>query len=221
MTNSLSKTLKDIREYPQKNHELKKSHHFLFNCPLDKRSKIADVIVMGLNPGEAKTDWEYGTNLPTEESTEFDFHDEFGKGRSSVRWSQLCEDYLPNSNIFLSEFFFWSSGNLDSEFKDRFGYSFKKCPHFDFCKKCNEEMIDFHNPKLIVATGTSWADFFSSVYKMKHIKTLRCETDKRNRNIIHHYEFKKTPFIFTPHWSSGYISNFEKKDIKSYLSMYL
>ena len=61
---------------------------------------------MGLNPGEAKTDWEYGTNLPTEESSEFDFHDEFGKGRSSVRWSQLCEEYLPNSDIFLSEFFF-------------------------------------------------------------------------------------------------------------------
>ena len=126
MTSNLSKTLKDIREYTQNNRELKKSHHFLFNCPLDKKSKIANVIVMGLNPGEAKTDWGYETNLPTEESSEFDFHDEFGKGRSSVRWSQLCEDYLPNSNIFLSEFFFWSSGNLDSEFKDRFGYSFKK-----------------------------------------------------------------------------------------------
>ena len=35
------------------------------------------------------------------------------------------------------------------------------------------------------------------------------------------FEFKETPFIFTPHWSSGYISNFEKKDIKSYLSIYL
>ena len=221
MTSNLSKTLKDIREYTQNNHELKKSHHFLFNCPLYKGLEIADVIVIGLNPGEAKTDWDYGTNLPTEESSEFDFHDEFGKGRSTVRWSKLCEDYLPNSNIFLSEFFFWSSGNLDSEFKDRFGYSFKNCPHFDFCKTCNEEMIDFHNPKLIVATGTSWAKFFSSVYKMKHIKTLRCETDKRNRTIIHHYEFKGIPFIFTPHWTSARVSNLEKKDIQSYLSSYL
>ena len=50
-----------------------------------------------------------------------------------------------------------------------------------FVENCNEEMIDFHKPKLIVATGTSWAKFFSSVYEMKHIKTLRCETDKRNR----------------------------------------
>ena len=83
----------------------------------NKGLETADVIVMGLNPGEAKTDWDYGTNLPTEESSEFDFHDEFGKGRSSVRWSKLCKDYLPNSNIFLSEFFFWSSLNLDSGFK--------------------------------------------------------------------------------------------------------
>ena len=40
MNNSISNRLKDIREYTQNNHELKKSHHFLFNCPLDKRSKI-------------------------------------------------------------------------------------------------------------------------------------------------------------------------------------
>ena len=59
MISNLSKTLKEIRKYPQNHNELKKSHHFLFNCPLDKGSKIADVIVMGLNPGEAQTDWEY------------------------------------------------------------------------------------------------------------------------------------------------------------------
>ena len=27
----------------------------------------------------------------------------------------------------------------------------------------NEEMIDFHKPKLIVATGTSFAKFFTSI----------------------------------------------------------
>ena len=221
MPNQISKTLEEIREYTQKNPELKKSHHFLFNCPLDSESDLADVIVVGLNPGETRPDWNYGTNLPTEESSEFDFHDELGRGRSSVRWSQLCKEYLPNNDIFLSEFFFWSSGNLDSEFKDRFGYSFRKSPHFEFCKKCNEEMIAYHKPKLIVATGTSWASFFSSIYQMKHIRTIKCINDKRNRNIIHHYDFNGVPFIFTPHWSSGYVSNYEKKDIKSYLSKYL
>tara|TARA_B100000902_G_scaffold230224_1_gene218435 strand:+ start:754 stop:1419 length:666 start_codon:yes stop_codon:yes gene_type:complete len=221
MNNQISIILEEIREYTQKYPELKKSHHFLFNCPLDSQSSYADVIVVGLNPGETQPDWKYGTSLPTEESSEFDFHDELGKGRSSVRWSQLCKDYLPGSNIFLSEFFFWSSGNLDNEFKDRFGYSFKKSPHFGFCKKCNEKMIAHHKPKLVVATGTSWASFFSSLYKMEHIKTVQCIKDRRNRNIIHHYSFKGVPFIFTPHWSSGYVSNHEKEDIKSYLSKYL
>ena len=106
MPNQISKTLEEIREYTQKNPELKKSHHFLFNCPLDSESDLADVIVIGLNPGETRPDWNYGTNLPTEESSEFDFHDELGRGRSSVRWSQLCKEYLPNNDIFLSEFFF-------------------------------------------------------------------------------------------------------------------
>jgi len=221
LTSNLSKTLKDIREYTQNNHELKKSHHFVFNSPVDKDSKIADVIVMGLNPGESVTDWEYEINLPTEESSEFDFRNEFGSSRSSATWSKKCKKYLPNKNIFLSQFFFWSSRGIESDFKSRFGYSFKKSPHFNFCKNCNEEMIDFHKPKLIVATGTSFAKFFSSVYEMKHIKTLRCETDKRNRPIINHYEFKGIPFIFTPHWTNGWVSNLEKKDIQSYLSSYL
>ena len=221
MASQLSKTLQEIRDYTQKNPELKKSHHFLFNCPLDSDSNFGDVLVIGLNPGETDADWRYGNNLPTEESNDFDFHDELGRGRSSVRWSQLCKEYLPNSNIFLSEFFFWSSGKLNKEFKERFGYSFKKCPHFEFCKTCNEKMISYHNPKLIVSTGTSWAKFFSSVYKMKHVKTVKCYTDKRLRNIIHHYEFNGIPFIFTPHWTSGYVSKSEKNDIKSYLFKFL
>ena len=110
MPNQISKILEEIREYTQNHTELKKSHHFLFNCPLSSGPSCADVIVIGLNPGETRSDWECRTSLPTEESSEFDFHDEYGRGRSSVRWSKLCREYLPNSNIFLSEFFFWSSG---------------------------------------------------------------------------------------------------------------
>tara|TARA_B100000925_G_C21856319_1_gene407965 strand:- start:90 stop:755 length:666 start_codon:yes stop_codon:yes gene_type:complete len=217
----ISETLEKIRKYTKNNHELGKSHHFLFNCPLNKGLDFADVLVVGLNPGEADSDWQYCSDLPTEESSEFDFHDALGKGRSSVRWSQLCDDYLPNSNIFLSEFFFWSSKNLNKEFEDRFGYTFKNCPHFEFCKSCNEKIFEYHNPKLIVATGTSWASFFSTIYKMKHINTIKCDADKRNRTIIQHFDLKGIPFIFTPHWSSGYVSNYEKRDIKSYLSKYL
>ena len=224
--NALSETLNNIRRYTEEHMELQRSHHFLFNLPLGKKSPKADVIVIGLNPGETDeqwdtSKWDSSITLPTEETNEFDFHEISNRSRSSIRWSQLCNQYLPNSRIVLSEFFFWSSGNLKKGFEERFGYSFKNCPHFEFCKTCNLELIKFHRPKLIVGTGTSWADFFAEKYDLKHIKTVECESDKRRRKIIIHYEWENVPFIFTPHWSSGYVSNNEKTEIISYMSKYI
>ena len=219
--NALSETVSKIRRYTKQNAELQKSHHFLFNLPIDKETIKADVVVIGLNPGESSAQWDSEVPPPTEETHEFDFHDVSGRGPSSTRWRRLCDQYLPNCQFVLSEFFFWSSSNLKKEFNERFGYSFKKCPHFDFCKNCNLELLRFHQPKLIVGTGTSWAEFFAEKYDLKHIKTVESASDKRHRKIIIHYEWENVPFIFTPHWSSGYVSNDEKTEIISYLSSYI
>jgi hypothetical protein len=216
----LSKTLEEIRKYTERNFELTKSHHFLFNLPLEKNTETADIIVIGLNPGEHSNDWNLSKVL-TEETNEYDFHHELGNGRLSLSWSKKCIEYLPSKNIYQSEFFFWSSSNIDKHFFQRFGYTFKNCPHFQFCKKCNLDMINFHKPKLIVSAGTSYANLFASIYKMKHINTIKSEADKRKRRVIIHYEFESIPFIFTPHWSSGYISNEEKGEIISYLSKFI
>ena len=221
---NLSNNLKKIREYAKNHTELLKSHHFLFNCPLSKDFKYSDAIVIGLNPGESPRDWDYGKNLPTEESHEFDFHDEFGKGRSSVRWSKYCKDYLNTDKVTLSEFFFWSSAQVGEDplkgetFSERFGYKFKNCPHFNFCKEQNIDLINFHNPKVIIATGTTYSDYFAKIYNLKHIETLNCENDSRNRRVIVHYEFNDTPFLFTPHWSAGFVSNEEEMFIKNFIS---
>jgi len=220
---NLSETLNKIRSHTRKHLELKKCHHFLFNLPLDKTSIKADVLVIGLNPGEWDSDRNDGIKTPTEETHEFDFHEEFGKGRASIPWSKVCKRYLPDSKIFQSEFFFWSSPQAGEDkrkekFSERFGYKFKDCPHFDFCKECNLELIRFHKPKLIVATGTSWVDLFSDKYDLRHIKTLGCESHEKHRKIIHHYEWEDIPFIFTPHWSSARLWKEEISEIKSYLS---
>ena len=222
---NLSETLNKIRNYTRENLELQKCHHFLFNLPLDKTSIKADVLVIGLNPGEGPFDWDYVNtpNTPTEETHEFDFHEEFGKGRSSIGWSKDCKKYLPDSKIFQSEFFFWSSPQVGEDgkkekFSERFGYKFKDCPHFDFCKECNLELIRFHKPKLIVATGTTHVDDLSKKYDLRHKKTLRCESQEKHREIIHHYEWEDIPFIFTPHWSMARLYKEEISEIKSYLS---
>ena len=214
----LSKTLEEVRGYTKKNQELQKSHHFLFNLPLENNSKIADVIVIGLNPGEHASDWNL-CNHPTEETNEFDFHNEFGNGRSSLSWSKNCTNFLPEQKIYLSEFFFWSSNRKrKKDFDDRFGYSFENCPHLSFCKKCNLEMFNYHKPKLIVAAGITYAEFFSSMYQMTHVKTVNSQLDKNKRKIISHYEFEGIPFVFTLHWSGAFgVSNLIKNEIKSYL----
>ena len=64
-------------------------------------------------------------------------------------------------------------------------------------------------------------DLFSNKYDLRHINTLKCESDKRHRKIIHHYEWEDIPFIFTPHWSGAYNLNKEVKSvIKDYLSKF-
>ena len=218
----LSETLNRIRNYTRKHSELQKCHHFLFNLPLDKTSIKADVLVIGVNPGESPNDW-VDFEDPTEETHEFDFH---GKGRASLEWSKKCKYYLPDSKIFQSEFFFWSSRQAsenprNEKFSERFGYKFNDCPHFDFCKECNLELIRFHKPKLIVAPGTTHVDFFSNKYDLRHIKTLKREIKKKQHKIICHYEWEDIPFIFTPHWSGAYnLNKAVKSVIKDYLSKF-
>ena len=220
----LGNNLKKIREYTKKNIELSKCHHFVFNLPLNKMHEGADAVIIGLNPGESISDWSYTENLPTEESSDFDWKDKAGKGRSATKWLGLCEEYIGTSKVILSEFFYWSSKQIGNDtikgetFKERFGYNFKGCPHFNFCKEHNIDLINFHQPRIIIAPGTSYTDFFAKIYQLDHIKTVKCVTDSRNRKIIVHYEFMNIPFLFTPHWTSGYVSNIEKAAIKNYIT---
>ena len=225
MSSNLSNTLHKIREYTKQHLELSKSHHFLFNCPINKNHEYADVIVIGLNPGESQTDLSFITKDITEETNEFDFQDKIGRSKASIKWYKTCEQMLPNSKIFLSEFFFWSSKDIKESFLEKFGYSFKQSPHFEFCRECNKELIDFHKPKLIVAPGASFATFFSKIYEMQHIKTIKSDGfrngKKITQQIIQHYEWNGIPFIFTKHWSGARISNAEKEKIIQYLGLFI
>ena len=86
----------------------------VFNSPVDKESKIADVIVSGVKSWRSqKQIGNMELICQQKNPVNLTFVMSLEEGRSSARWSQKCEDYLPNRNIFLSEFFFWSSGGLD------------------------------------------------------------------------------------------------------------
>ena len=218
----ITKNLLQIREYTKENEELSKSHHFLYNCPINKNSNLAEVIIVGINPGETSTDWIYEGDLPTEESSEFDFHEKIGRGSSSKRWIRLCEKYSKTKNIVLTEFFFWSSPQVGEDekkekFSERFGYRFEDCPHFEFCRDRNIELINLLKPKIIICPGVGCSDLFSRIYNLNYIGTFRCSEDKRNRRAIIHYELNKVPFVFTLHWSNAMVSKEETSFMIDYI----
>ena len=65
-----SDLIRAIKEYQNRNVELlQKSHHFVFDCPLDfQNSDVTDYIWIGLNPGNDEDDW-FKTNGRNDEET--------------------------------------------------------------------------------------------------------------------------------------------------------
>ena len=47
--------------------------------------------------------------------------------------------------------FFWSVNNTNAAFKQRFGYTFNRNPHQDFCSQTNLELIERIRPKAVFA----------------------------------------------------------------------
>ena len=129
-----------------------------------------------------------------------------GGGNTSVK--TITKD-LFGENINETAFFFWSSENIGKKFTETFGYKWKSkqcCKHFDFCKERNIELIQYHEPKIVIAPGIGDSKYFSNMYEMKHIATI--DNDKGDR-LIEHFEIQDTPFIFTKHWTSAF--GFSKK----------
>ena len=65
-----SDLIQKIRDYQDTHTELKKSHHFVFDCPLDKaHAGKPDFVWLGLNPGSDETDWQKWPSGPNMEET--------------------------------------------------------------------------------------------------------------------------------------------------------
>ena len=232
---SINKSLEEIRRYTKDNEDLKQCHHFLFNAIYKRREREnqnrlnvkADVIVVSINPAETKKDWEhYNKETPAENSNEKDFHTKIiheNISASAKRWERktkiFCED-LFGENINETAFFFWSSENIGKKFTETFGYKWKSkqcCKHFDFCKERNIELIQYHEPKIVIAPGIGDSKYFSNMYEMKHIDTI-IDNNKGDR-LIEHFEIQDTPFIFTKHWTSAFgFSKRQQEIITDYLS---
>lgn len=210
----LSTILKKIRGRTLEYEELRSAHHFLFALPRNaenaERIKIA---IIGINPGESRSDWSSAPKSGQEESFEIDFHSvAASRAPASKRWLGHVDYFTDMAPSILTEMFFWSSKNLDA-FKVRFG-ELSKSPHLDFCKECNLELFNRLMPDVIIGPGLGMLNVAKEVFALTKLRhPFRC--DVTGHRLVEEYTDGVRPWLFTKHWSgSRAFTNFQKEAIR-------
>lgn len=153
-TFSTSDLIAQVRSHQEQHRELLKSHHFVFDCPLD-RTNVAkpDFIWFGVNPGTDEEDWRrFSTN--SEETRDFDFQAEYGRSKASEGRKEKLRRFLGADRFRRTthcELFFWCSKDTGADFKKRYGYPFNGNPHWDFCCAMNKRLIERVKPIAMLA----------------------------------------------------------------------
>jgi hypothetical protein len=205
------KHIEKIEAYTRANSKLLKAHHFLYDLRLNQAAKRADFVVMGINPGETKQDWDI-TKRPAQETSEYDFHTGHERSRSSARWIRLCKEILGTENVVLAELFFWSSKNITC-LEKRFGF-LKNSPHPRFCAEMNKKLFAHHMPKAIIFPGLGSIKLAADLYGLARVKTVKSSSSR----LIEHYTMGETPWLFTKHWTGSFgFSNSQKNRITQYI----
>ncbi|MCB6182577.1 hypothetical protein LIN78_03305 [Leeia sp. TBRC 13508] len=154
MANNLSADLIErIRNYQIEKKLLKKSHHFVFDCPLNfSRPCHPRYIWIGLNPGDDNSDWETTDQKNDEETRDRNFQEVYGRSRGSKTRMTKMRHFL-GQEVFdqttHTELFFWCSRNLQNDFEKRYGTQFSKSPHLEFCIEVNKELVNRIEPRAI------------------------------------------------------------------------
>ena len=142
--------------------------------PKNLESKTKDLFIKMKSPIEIKNrvaamvdSKEQISGYPVEESLNVSFwdDDEINNWRdykkeaadsSHDNWHEkikkICEENCKKNNLTIvqTEFFFWSLYSLKL-FKKRFGFTWNKNPHQEFCSGINKKLIDYYNTKIILS----------------------------------------------------------------------
>jgi len=142
-----------------------------------------DVLVVGMNPGEAPERPE-------------------GYSKTSERqWLERCRFFAEAAGKTWSttELIFWSSKNL-TELKKRIG---DFGPYLSWCADINKALIAFHDPKVVFQPGLGWASYAVPHYGLRHVNRYR--RPGGDKTLMDHYEMPDgRPWLCTPHWTAAF-----------------
>lgn len=188
-----------VRKYDLQNPDLHQSHHFLFGKFTQRELSSPNVLLMGFNPGETKQDWLKTKGSRSEESLLIDFHSDHPTP-SAKRWYSAIDFFLPNSNIIMTELFFWSTSNI-AELERKYGTLDSRNKHLDFCTGINHQLIEALNTKLIIFSGLT---HLKRVAKIFGLTVLNIESVDGSKVAALAIDEKNRKWIFTKHWTGSF-----------------
>jgi hypothetical protein len=207
---ALTDTVVEIRSYRQQNPELLQSHHFLFDLPAIEGQ--VEYVVMGINPGEPKSDWDRCPE-PTEETRLYDWQEHFGRSQASKKWLAKVRRFVGNRPTTLTECFLWSSKDV-AHLVERYG-PIEKSAHLEFSSRANRRLLSEYAPKAVIFPGLRYMQFVQDVYGLHHVSSKK---GPKGARLIEHYRDANRPWIFTKHWSGAWLSEIERKLIEGYIA---
>lgn len=214
MNKSILKLLEQVREHDRISTELHSSHHFTFCLPYGQRSSSSNVLLMGFNPGETAHDWKKTKGDRAEESFLNNFNDK-DQSASSKKWYSNIDFYLPNSEVLLTEFIFWSSNNIPA-LENRIGKINATNQHVQFCIQINKALIAAYEPKAIIFTGLSHVNLISENFNLSNKREV---ISKSGTRIAIEAEGDKQKWLFCRHWTGSFgFTKADKFELKKHIS---
>lgn len=203
-----------IKTYTHQHPELMRAHHFTFDLKL---GEPVEFCVMGINPGEPKESWPNGTPsdwFPLEESSASNFQTA-KRSKASTAWLNKVRWYAGTNGVLLSEYFFWSSANAHSHFRERFGTAFDQSPHLKFCRDLNLALFQHYKPRAVISPGLGVRECISAHYGLSLVEEVR---GPKGHLLIAHFSDGDRPWLSMKHWTGARPNKEEQQRMRAYVA---
>ncbi|RYD86051.1 MAG: hypothetical protein EOP84_00320 [Verrucomicrobiaceae bacterium] len=193
----MEKIIREIREFTAADPKLASCHHFLFDLPLNRRSKselgaepdplpepLTRYVVLGLNPAGDSAGWsacpKAGQAARWHGCEETSLRDGFDlERRRSQQYSKLVYKLLSTWDVVQSELFFWSTDNIREAFTTRFGQPFDGSGYLAWCAQRNWKLLEHYRPCGVIVAGMQGASALAKHYGFASEEAIKGIRDTR------------------------------------------
>lgn len=150
MPRTIGDLISAVHKYDFCERKIPDYHHWRYALPLVDSVEQFDILLLGMAPKEQEADWTLHEGH-TFESVGYDWRVRVGAyTQEMAEWRSLVTDVCQTEAVIQSNWFFWSTPDLDEGFEKRFGEPFVSSLHHHFCCAANLALIEVVQPQLVV-----------------------------------------------------------------------